>query len=83
MAVSYVHSPYTSLKEIWDEVNNLAENGQVFCQYMVGNAYYYGDCLEMLGYDDDQVDLPLIQSFQKKPLKCLKNVWIKDLQWLL
>ena len=70
---SYVHSPYTSLKEIWDEVNNLAENGQVFCQYMIGNAYYYGDCLEMLGYDDDQVALPLIQSFQKKAIEMFEK----------
>ena len=49
---SYVHHPYTSMKEVWDEVNSMAENGQVFCQYMIGNAYCYGDCIEMLGYDD-------------------------------
>lgn len=66
---SYVHQPYTSMKEVWDEVNNMAENGQVFCQYMIGNAYCYGDCIEMLGYEDDQIDLSMIQFFQNQAIE--------------
>lgn len=66
---SFIHAPYSSLKEIWDAVNDLAESGQAFCQYMIGNAYYYGDCIEMLGYEDEDVNLPLIQSFQKQAIR--------------
>lgn len=65
---SFIHEPYTSLKEIWDVVYNLAEKGQIFCQYMIGNAFYYGDCIEMLGYKDDDVDRAMIQCFQKQAI---------------
>lgn len=70
---SFIHEPYSSLKEIWDVVNELAESGQPFCQYMLGNAYYYGDCIEMLGYNDDEVDFSLIQSFQKKAMELFEK----------
>ena len=70
---SFIHEPYSSLKEIWDVVNELAESGQPFCQYMLGNAYYYGDCIEMLGYKDDEVDFSLIQSFQKKAMELFEK----------
>lgn len=70
---SFIHEPYSSLKEIWDEVNTLAQNGDVFCQYMIGNAYYYGDCIEMLGYNKNQVDIKMIQSFQRQAIELFEK----------
>ncbi len=46
---SFVHAPYTSKREIWDKVVELARGGQIFCKYMVANAYYYGDAVELAG----------------------------------
>lgn len=65
---NYIQPPFQSLKDVWDSVNALAEEGQVFCQYLLANAYYYGDCIEMMEIPEDQVDMALIQSFQKKAI---------------
>lgn len=45
---SFVNPPYTSVKEIWDAVEDLANHGDLFCKYMLANAYYYGDVVELL-----------------------------------
>lgn len=65
---SYIQPPFSSLKDVWDEVCHLAEEGEVFCQYMLANAYYYGDCIEMLGVPEDAVDISMLQSFQKNAM---------------
>lgn len=44
-----VHEPYTTKREIWDRVVEMARGGQIFCKYMVANAYYYGDAIELAG----------------------------------
>lgn len=36
-----VHPPYHSQREIWDAVSQMAEQGQIFCKFMIANAYYY------------------------------------------
>ena len=61
---SFIHAPYNSSKEVWDAVVELADNGQVFCQYMLGNAFYYGDCIEMLQIPEEKVTPDLIHNFQ-------------------
>lgn len=48
---SYVHAPYTSEREVWDAVCAEAEQGNLFTKYLVANAYYYGDVVEILGID--------------------------------
>ncbi|MDE7029402.1 MAG: hypothetical protein K2P63_05400 [Lachnospiraceae bacterium] len=45
---TFVHPPYYSLKEIWDEVEALANDGQSFCQLLIGNAYYFLDAIKFL-----------------------------------
>lgn len=35
--------PFSSLEEAWDTLQGQAEAGNAFCQYLVGEAYYYGD----------------------------------------
>ena len=39
--------PFDSVKEAWDVIYEKAENGCAFCQYMIGNAYYYLDIIEI------------------------------------
>lgn len=70
---SFVHSPYNSWSEIWETVNGYADKGQAFCQYLVGNALYYGDCIEILGIPEDNVDLPMLQKFQNQAISYLEG----------
>ena len=37
--------PFDNIKEAWDVIYEKAENGCAFCQYMIGNAYYYLDII--------------------------------------
>ena len=43
--------PFASLKEARDDVLGKAKAGHPFCQYMIGNTYYFGDCFEIDGID--------------------------------
>lgn len=38
-----------SLKQAFDSVLEKAEGGHPFCQYMIGNAYYWGDMVDIEG----------------------------------
>ncbi len=47
---TFVHPPYHSKREIWDVVSDMAAQGQIFCKYLIANAYYYstvGDFLDI------------------------------------
>lgn len=44
--------PFSSLREAFDIVLKKAEGGHSFCQYMIGNAYFWGDMQEIEGLDD-------------------------------
>lgn len=70
---SFIHAPYNSSKEVWDAVVELADNGQVFCQYMLGNAFYYGDCIEMLQIPEEKVTPDLIHNFQLEAAKLFEQ----------
>ena len=39
--------PFESIKEAWDVIYEKAENGCAFCQYMIGNTYYFLDIIEI------------------------------------
>ena len=39
--------PFESVKEAWDVIYGKAENGCQFCQYMIGNTYYFLDVIEI------------------------------------
>lgn len=67
---SYVHAPYHSLKEVWDEVNEMAVSGELFCKMMVANAYYYGDAAKFL--DINARTVPNIEDYVK-----LEHEWGK------
>lgn len=46
---SLIQEPYHSVAEVWNEVCELAESGEIFAQYLVANAYFYGDVAELTG----------------------------------
>jgi len=39
--------PFGSIKEAWDVIYEKAEAGCLFCQYMIGNTYYFLDIIEI------------------------------------
>lgn len=39
--------PFENVKEAWDVIYGKAENGCQFCQYMIGNTYYFLDVIEI------------------------------------
>lgn len=46
---TFVHEPFHSDIEVWNAVAHIAETGEPFAQYLVGNAYYYGDVIDFFG----------------------------------
>jgi hypothetical protein len=53
---SCVHSPYNSKREIWNEVAKKAYSGNVFCKYLLANAYYYGYITDFKGESASQYE---------------------------
>ena len=39
--------PFDSVEEAWNEILEKAEKGCAFCQYMIGNTYYFLDIIEI------------------------------------
>lgn len=39
--------PFDSVQEAWEEILEKAEKGCAFCQYMIGNTYYFLDIIEI------------------------------------
>lgn len=58
---TFVHAPYNSDREVWDAVVELALEGELFCELLIANAYYYGDSVEFLGIDVE--NMPDEQAF--------------------
>lgn len=69
---SFVHAPYTTKREIWDKVVEMARDGQIFCKYMVANAYYYGDVIELAGLTINGA--PDICSLQRKAIQIYEEI---------
>ncbi len=64
---SYIYPPYTSNREVWDAINAIAKQETnaitIFCKYMIGNAYYYGDVVELSEFPEEQVDEQTVKAF--------------------
>ena len=71
---TFVYPPYGSLKEIWDEVWRKAQAGQVFCKYMIANAYYFGDVIEFMGMNSDAVTLKDVVEFQTRAVSLYEGI---------
>ncbi len=67
--------PFSSLKEAWEVVYKKAEGGEPFCQYMIGNTYFWGDTLEIDGFDPDQY------PSQEAVARHLRDEFLKALPW--
>lgn len=39
--------PFSSIREAWDIIYEKARDGSKFCQYLIGNTYYYLDVIEI------------------------------------
>lgn len=39
--------PFANIKEAWDIIAQKAKDGCLFCQYMIGNTYYFLDVVEI------------------------------------
>ncbi len=69
---TFVHPPYHSMREIWDEVCAMADNGDLFVKYLVANAYYYGDVAKLTGIDFSHVSKQYLESqFREWALKAI------------
>lgn len=55
--------PFLSLKEAFDIVLEKAEGGDAFCQYTIGNTYFWWDFLEIQGKGKDS--FPNSQEFKQ------------------
>lgn len=64
---SYIYPPYTSNREVWEAIKAVANQDTnsvtVFCKYMIGNAYYYGDVIELSEFPEEQVDETAVVAF--------------------
>lgn len=45
--------PFASLQEAFDEVLDMAEEGEAFCQYTIANSYFWWDFLRIEGKNKD------------------------------
>lgn len=52
---TFIHPPYKSKREIWDKVYGMAMAGEIFCQFLVANAYFYCDVADFLGITPESV----------------------------
>ena len=69
--------PFASLQEAFDVVLEKAEQGEPFCQYVVGNVYFWWDFLEIQGKDRDS--FASVQDFRdylrENIVKCEDWFW--------
>ena len=45
---TFIHPPYKSKREIWDKVYGMAMEGEIFCRFLVANAFYYCNAADFL-----------------------------------
>lgn len=65
--------PFGSIKEAWKIVKKKADGGNPFCQYMIGNTYYFLDLMEIENVSEkDFPDSAAWQDWMRKQVqKCL------------
>ena len=68
--------PFT-LREAFDTVLDKAEHGEPFCQMLVGNVYFWGDFVPVLGRDREDFDsADAFQSYLRENYdKCEDWLW--------
>lgn len=48
--------PFSSIKEAWNQVYEKAQNGNAFCQNMIGNSYYWLDIVHINNIDPNKYE---------------------------
>lgn len=69
--------PFASLQEAFDIVLKKAEQGEPFCQYTIGNTYFWWDFLEIQGKDRDSFSsIEAFREYLKENIvKCEDWFW--------
>ncbi len=69
--------PFASLQEVFDQALELAQWGDAFCQYVVGNVYFWWDFLRIQGKDGSSFSDPAaFRAYLKENIsKCEDWFW--------
>ncbi len=69
------YMPFSGIKEVWDIVFKKAQDGEPFCQYMIGNTYFWSDIVEIEGRTPE--------TFTKEAdfVEYLKENYVKCIPW--
>lgn len=59
-----VHPPYHSKKEIWDVISQKADGGQIFCKFLIANAYYYCTAADFLDISPENIGVKKYERLQ-------------------
>lgn len=78
---TFIYPPYNSNREVWDAVIEISKEETnaitMFCKYMLGNAYYYGDVVELSEYPKEELDEKAVVAFMLEAVKyyeeCLRE----------
>ncbi|MCI9569616.1 MAG: sel1 repeat family protein [Lachnospiraceae bacterium] len=72
--------PFTNLKEAFDIVLKKAEQGEPFCQYTVGNVYFWWDFLEIFGRDPFPGDRAASDAYMRENIAKCEGWFLKSFQ---
>ncbi|MCX4299060.1 MAG: hypothetical protein OSJ73_18875 [Lachnospiraceae bacterium] len=61
---TFIHPPYHTKKELWDIIYEKAEQGHIFCKYLIANAYYYGTVSDFLDLTPEQIGTKKYERLQ-------------------
>ena len=56
--------PYRSKRELWDVIAKKADDGQVFCKFLIANAYYYCTAGDFLDVSAETVGIKKLERFR-------------------
>lgn len=73
--------PFTDLKEAFAEALELAQTGDAFCQYVVGNTYFWWDFIRIQNIDLQSFSDPIsLKSFLKENISKCEDWFLKALR---
>ena len=69
--------PFSNLKEVFAKVLEMANTGDAFCQYTIGNSYFWGDFLDIEGINGESFsnNAELISYVAENTNKCEEWFW--------
>lgn len=67
--------PFDNLQQAWDQIYEKAQAGSLFCQYMIGNTYYWCDLVRIQGRGPD--DFENWEAFEAY----MRNMTLECIPW--